>query len=170
MSGFNRAGELYDPLVNGATIAEARVAGSTFVDGRGLRLHDTNAYLRYRLAQPIWNGEFSLDVEGLSNNPVSASGNTGKLKILSMDDNPGNHYTSDYLMNVQYRGFNGNPDHAISFKMLMGEDVEERKLEPDLGRRQASVHAPEPVDTPITGKRRGATSFRSSCRTAAPAA
>ena len=138
--GYNRAGELYDPLVNGATIAEARVNGSTFVDGRGLRLHETNAYLRYRLAQPIWNGEFSLDVEGLSNTPASATGNTGKLKILSMDDDAGNHYTSDYLMNVQYRGFNGNPDHAISFKMLMGEDVEERKLEPDLGRRTASVH------------------------------
>jgi hypothetical protein len=147
IAGFNRAGELYDPLVNGATIAEARVNGSTFVDGRGLRLQETNAYLRYRLAQPIWNGEFSVDVEGLSNSPVSASGNTGKLKILSMDDNSGNHYTSDFLMNVQYRGFNGNPDHAISFKMLMGEDVEERKLEPDLGRRTASVHHLNPGHT-----------------------
>jgi hypothetical protein len=147
IAGFNRANELYDPLVNGATIAEARVNGSTFVDGRGLRLQDTNAYLRYRLAQPIWNGEFSVDVEGLSNNPVSSSGNTGKLKIMSMDDNSGNHYTSDYLMNVQYRGFSGNPDHAISFKMLMGEDVEERKLEPDLGRRTASVHHLNPGHT-----------------------
>jgi hypothetical protein len=147
IAGFNRAGELYDPLGNGQTIAEARVGGSTFVDGRGLRLHDTNAYLRYRLAQPIWTGEFSLDVEGLSDNPVSASGNTGKLKIMSMDDNAGNHYTSDYLMNVQYRGFNGNPDHAISFKMLMGEDVEARKLEPDLGRRQASVQHLNPSNT-----------------------
>ena len=147
IAGFNRAGELYDPLVNGQTIAEARVGGSTFVDGRGIRLHDTNTYFRYRLAQPIWTGEFSLDVEGLSDNPVSASGNTGKLKIMSMDDNSGNHYTSDYLMNVQYRGFNGNPDHAISFKMLMGEDVEERKLEPDIGRRQASVQHLNPSNT-----------------------
>ena len=145
--GYNRPGELYDPLVNGATIAEARVSASTFVDGRGLRLHDTNAYLRYRLAQPIWNGEFSVDVEGLSDNPVSASGNTGKLKILSMDDDPGNHYTSDFLMNVQYRGFNGNPDFAISFKMLLGEDVEARKLEPDIGRRQASVLHLNPANT-----------------------
>ena len=139
IAGYNRPGELYDPLVNGATIAEARIGGTTFVDGRGIRLSETNAYLRYRLAQPIWNGEFSLDVEGLSNNPVSASGNTGKLKIMSMDDNAGNHYTSDFLMNVQYRGFNGNPDHAVSFKMLMGEDVEDRKLEPDLARRLGSV-------------------------------
>jgi len=145
--GYNRPGELYDPLVSGATIAEARVNASTFVDGKGLRLHDTNAYLRYRLVQPIWNGEFSVDVEGLSDNPASASGNTGKLKILSMDDDPGNHYSSDFLMNVQYRGFNGNPDHAISFKMLLGEDVEARKLEPDLGRRQASVQHLNPANT-----------------------
>ena len=80
-----------------------------------------------------------VDVEGISNNPVSSTGNTGKLKILSMDDNPGNHYTSDYLFNLQYRGFNGNPDHAISFKVLMGEDVEERKLEPDFGQRSAGI-------------------------------
>jgi hypothetical protein len=50
-------------------------------------------------------------------------------------------------MNVQYRGFNGNPDHAISFKMLMGEDVEARKLEPDIGRRQASVLHLNPSNT-----------------------
>ena len=42
-------------------------------------------------------------------------------------------------MNVQYRGHNGNPDNAISFKILFGEDDEDHKLEPDLGTRQASV-------------------------------
>jgi len=146
--GFNRAGELYDPLVNGETIAEARVGASTFVDGKGLRLTDTNQHLRYRLVQPIWTGEFSLDVEGLSANPVSPSGaSTGKLKILSMDDDPVNHYTSDWLMNAQYRGFDGNPDHAISFKMLLGEEVDARKLEPDIGRRQASVRQLNPGHT-----------------------
>jgi len=146
--GFNRPGELYDPLVQGETVAEARVGGSTFVDGKGLRLNDTNQYLRYRLPQPVWNGEFSLDVEGLSANPISPSGaSLGKLKIMSMDDDISNHYTSDWLMNAQYRGFDGNPDHAISFKMLLGEEVDERKLEPDLGRRQASVRLLDPAHT-----------------------
>jgi hypothetical protein len=42
-------------------------------------------------------------------------------------------------MNVQYRGFNGNPPNAISFKMLFGEDADDHKLEPDLGTRIASV-------------------------------
>ncbi len=136
--GFNRGGELYDPLVNGSTVAEF-FGNATFVANRGLRVQETNGYARYRLAQLISFGEFSLDVEGISNAPFSASGNTGKLKILSMDDDPGNHYTSDYLMNVQYRGFSGNPDHAISFKMLLGEDTEARKLEPDFGQRAAGI-------------------------------
>lgn len=137
--GYNRPGELYDPLVNGATVAEARINRTTFVANKGIRIDETDSHVRYRLAQAIASGEFSLDVEGISNMPFSQSGNTGKLKILSMDDNSGNHYTSDYLMNVQYRGFSGNPDHAISFKMLLGEDVEERKLEPNLGERSAGV-------------------------------
>jgi hypothetical protein len=124
--------------VNGSTVAEF-FGNAAFVAGKGLRLQETNAYARYRLVQGISTGEFSLDVEGISNSPFSASGNTGKLKILSMDDDPGNHYSSDYLMNVQYRGFVGNPDHAISFKMLLGEDTEARKLEPDFGQRSAGI-------------------------------
>ena len=66
--GFNRAGELYDPLVNGATVAEF-FGNAMFVSGKGLRVQETNGYARYRLAQPIPSGEFSLDVEGLSNAP-----------------------------------------------------------------------------------------------------
>jgi hypothetical protein len=144
--GFNRAGELYDPLVNGATVAEF-FGNASFVSGKGLRLQETNGYARYRLVQPISSGEFSLDVEGISNAPFSSSGNTGKLKILSMDDDPGNHYTSDYLFNVQYRGFSGNPDHAISFKVLLGEDTEARKLEPDFGQRSAGVRHLQAANT-----------------------
>ena len=135
--GYNKAGELYDPLVNGETVAEARVNGTSFVAGKGLRLQDTHAHVRYRLQQTIGNGEFSLDVEGISNNPQ----NVGKLKLFSMDDDTSNHYSSDFLMNVQYRGSDGNPDYAISFKMLMGEDTDARKLEPDFNERSAGVRA-----------------------------
>jgi len=128
-------------------VAEARGGVTSFLEGKGLRLHDTDAYARYRLAQTINNGEFSVDVEGLSTNPVSSDGDTGKLKIISMDDDPSNHYTSDYLMNVQYRGLDGNPDHAISFKMLLGEDTDSRKLEPDLATRRASIRTLNPANT-----------------------
>ena len=145
--GYNRPGELYDPLVNGATVAETRVGQTSFVDGRGMRLHDTNAYARYRLGRTLMSGEISVDVEGLSTAPISSDGDTAKLKILSMDDNPGDHYQSNFLMNLQYRGLNGNPDHAISFKMLMDGDDEDRKLEPDLATRIASIRSLNPATT-----------------------
>jgi hypothetical protein len=145
--GYNRANELYDPLVNGATVAELRFKRTTFIAGKGLRVDDSDSYVRYRLGQTITNGEFSLDIEGISNSPVSENSDTGKLKILSMHDSIFDHYQSSYLMNVQYRGFNGNPPHAISFKMLLGEDDDEHKLEPALGERQASIRALNSANT-----------------------
>jgi hypothetical protein len=137
--GYNRAGEMYDPLVNGATVAEALIRSTTFVSGKGLRINNSDSYARYKLVQTVSNGEFSMDIEGISNNPQSENPDTGKLKIMSMHDSTFDHYQSNWLMNVQYRGFNGNPPHAISFKMLLGEDDEEHKLEPDLGTRTASI-------------------------------
>jgi hypothetical protein len=137
--GWNRPGELYDPLVNGVTMAEFRFKRTTFMAGKGLRMDDSDSYARYRLQQTISNGEFSADIEGLSANPVSENPDTGKLKIFSMLDGTYGLYGSDYLMDVQYRGLNGNPDNAISFKILFGEDDEDHKLEPDLGTRIASV-------------------------------
>jgi hypothetical protein len=139
IQGFNRPGELYDPLVNGETVAELRFKRTTFISGKGLRVEDSDSYVRYLLKQTITNGEFSLDLEGVSASPVSENPDTGKLKILSMCDSTFDLAFSDWLMNVQYRGFNGNPDHAISFKMLFGVDEDDHKLEPDLATRRASV-------------------------------
>ncbi len=137
--GYNRPGELYDPLVNGETVAELRFKRTTFIPGKGLRIDDSDSYARYLLKETITDGEFSLDVEGISASPVSENPDTGKLKILSMCDATTDIYMRDWLMNVQYRGFNGNPDHAISFKMLFGVDEDDHKLEPDLATRRASV-------------------------------
>ena len=139
--GYNQPGELYDPLVNGSTIADLRFKRTTFVPGQGLRVDDSDSYVMYKLAQTVSAGEFSLDAIGLSAFPVSENPDTGKLKILSMCDCPANFplYASAWLMDVQYRGFNGNPPQAISFKMLLGVDADDHKLEPDLGTRIASV-------------------------------
>jgi hypothetical protein len=137
--GYNRAGELYDPLVNGATVAEFRFRRTTFIANKGLRIDDSDSYARYRLAQTVTDGEFSVDVEGLSDSPVSENPDTAKLKVFSMCDRTTDIAFSDYLMNVQYRGFNGNPPFAISFKMLFGVDDDAYKLEPSLGERQAGV-------------------------------
>lgn len=137
--GYSRPGELYDPLVNGATVADARFKRTTFIAGKGLRIDDSDSYVRYKLQQTVISGEFSLDIEGISDSPVSENPDTAKLKILSMCDRTTDLSFSDFLMNVQYRGFNGNPPHAISFKMLMGVDDDAHKLEPDLGTRTASI-------------------------------
>jgi hypothetical protein len=137
--GYSQPGELYDPLVNGVTISDFRFKRTTFFPGRGLRIDDSDSYARYRLLQTVTDGEFSLDVEGISDLPVSENPDTSKLKILSMCDRTTDIAFSDYLMNVQYRGLNGNPNNAISFKMLFGEDADDHKLEPDLGTRTASV-------------------------------
>jgi hypothetical protein len=145
--GYNRPGELYDPLVNGETVAELRFKRTTFVAGRGLRIEDSDSYARYRLQQNVSNGEFSLDVEGLSDRPVSENSDTGKLKILSMSDSPSSVYASKWLMNAQYRGLNGNPDNAISFKMLLGDADDDHKLEPDFGSRLAGVRHLNPAAT-----------------------
>ena len=48
-------------------------------------------------------------------------------------------YFSKWLLDTQYRGFNGNPDNAISYKVLFGQDEDDHKLEPDLNTRKASV-------------------------------
>lgn len=145
--GYSQPGELYDPLVNGVTIADFRFKRTTFVSGKGLRVDDSDSYVRYGLKRTITDGEFSLDIEGLSASPVSENPDTAKLKILSMCDRTTDINFSDYLMNVQYRGFNGNPPNAISFKMLFGQDDDAYKLEPDLGTRIAGIRSLNPAST-----------------------
>ena len=129
--GYSRPGELYDPLVGGATVGSP-VGSTTFVAGKGIRLNDGNAYVRYQLLQPLDSGEFSMEVEGLRPN-----GPGGKLKVFSMSDGTGDVYRSAYLLVAQYRGSNGNPDNCIAFKALLGDPT--YKLEPDIGQRTAAV-------------------------------
>ena len=137
--GFSQAGALYDPLTANTTIGTP-IGSTTFVAGRGIKINTEDAYVRYQLLTTISNGEMSVEVEGLYGN-----GPGGKLKILSMFDGTGNLYASKYLFNVQYRGLDGNPDNAISFKALFGD--EDLKFEPDFNQRAASVMSLNPART-----------------------
>lgn len=137
--GYNKAGELYDPLIFGETVGTI-IGSSTWVDGKGLKLNNQTSYVRYQLPQTITNGEMSVEVEGLY-----ANGPGSKLKIFSMQDGTGNLFDSKYQLNVQYRGLDGNPPNCISFKTLFGD--EDFKLEPDIGRRTASVTSLDPNQT-----------------------
>lgn len=128
--GYNRAGELYDPLIHGDTIGE--VFGNVeFIKGKGAKLNNQTAYIRYRLGQTLTSGEFSVIVEGLA---PGAPGS--KFKIFSMQSGTGNLLDNPYMANVQYRGaINGNPDNSISFKTLYGNFSDSRKFEPNFANR-----------------------------------
>jgi hypothetical protein len=137
IAGFNRPGELFDPLAGGETIGTPS-GSTTFVSGKGLKIESETSYLRYQLAQTLTSGEFSVEVEGLRPN-----GPGQKLKIFSMSDTVGDLIASRYQLSVQYRGLNGNPDNCISFKAVWGNDSV--RLEPDFGQRAAAVMALDPA-------------------------
>ena len=137
--GFNRAGELYDPMVHSETIG-ARVGSTTFLGSRGLRVDNATSWVRYELASTLTSGEISVEVEGLQPN-----GPGSKARIFSMMDGGSNLFFSKFLFNVQYRGVAGNPDNAISYKLLMGD--EDLKYEPDFAQRADGVRSLNPNTT-----------------------
>jgi hypothetical protein len=138
--GYNNAGELFDPLVAGETVG-AVFGTHTWVPGRGIRLETASSYVRYALPATVATGEFSMEIEGLiPNNPVA-----GKPRVFSMLNGTGRLDLSKYQMNVQYRGSDGNPNNAIAFKAVWGD--EDVKLEPELHERLADVRLLDPSRT-----------------------
>ena len=134
--GYNRPGELYDPLVFGNTIGT--ITGSTtFIQGQGIRLNDGLSYVRYQLAQPLSAGEFSVEIAGLR-----ANGPGSKLKLFSMSDSTASTYNSPWLFTVQYRGVDGNPDNSIAWKMRLSDPA--FQLEPDARDRRNAVVSLDP--------------------------
>lgn len=140
--GFNRAGELYDPLIHGETIGQV-VGSAAFIPGKGIQLNDGRSYVRYQLSQTITNGEFSMDVEGLR-----ANGPGDKAKVFGMQEGDSDFITNKYRVDIQYRGVNGVPPNAITFRALYGsaDDLGVR-YEPDTATRFASVFLLNPATT-----------------------
>ena len=118
--GFNRPGELYDPLVNGETIGSIGGSGNiTWMPGQGIRLNDALAYVVYDLPQVVLTGELSVEVSGLG-----PGGPCCKVRVFSILDRVGVlSSSSSYSMNAQYRGVNGNPDNCICFKSIFGNNA-----------------------------------------------
>jgi hypothetical protein len=134
--GFNRAGELYDPLIHGETVGEI-VGSASFVPGKGLQLNNGTSYVKYLLAATITSGEFSLDVEGLR-----ANGPGDKAKVFGMQEGQGDFITNRYRVDMQYRGVQGFPPNAITFRALYGDgDDLDKRYEPDTNTRMRSVYA-----------------------------
>jgi len=140
--GFNRPGELYDPLIHGETVGTI-VGSGTFIPGKGLQLNSNTSYVKYLLPQTITNGEFSMDVEGLR-----ANGPGDKAKVFGMQEGQDDFITNRYRVDIQYRGSAGFPPNAITFRALYGsaDDLDVR-YEPDTATRFASVFALNPANT-----------------------
>src|SRR5687767_5392354 len=124
--GFNRAGEVYDPLAGGQAVG-ILVGSTTFLPGVGIRLNSEASYVQYELVETISEGEFSVDVQGLAPN-----GPDHKLKIFSMMDGPGDLFRSNYQVSTMYRGIEGNPPNCIAFKAVFGGGT---PIEPEFQQR-----------------------------------
>jgi hypothetical protein len=139
LSGINRPGEFFEPLGGGET--SGTLTGSTaFVGALGLRVNTATSFARYQLASTITSGVISVEVQGLE-----ANRSHEKARIFSMMDGTGTLFNSRFLFNVQYRGIPGNPDNAISYKVLMGDAL--LKYEPDFAQRAAGVRSLNPATT-----------------------
>ncbi len=140
--GFNRAGELYDPLIHGETIGTI-VGSATFIPGKGLQLNTGTSYVKYLLASTVTNGEFSMDVEGLRAN---ASGD--KTKVFGMQEGQDDFITNRYRVDIQYRGTQGFPPNAITFRAVYGDGNDlSKRYEPDTNTRMKSVFLLNPAST-----------------------
>ena len=132
--GFNRAGELYDPLIHGETVGTI-VGSATFIPDKGLRLNDGQSHVRYLLPETVRTGEFSMDVEGLR-----ANGPGDKTKVFGMQEGQGDFITNKFRVDIQYRGTAGFPPNAITFRALNGDSGDlDVRYEPDTATRMASV-------------------------------
>jgi hypothetical protein len=97
IEGYMRPGELYDPLTNGSTVG-APVGAVSFQPGRGVTLHTNDSHVRYVLPQTIHVGEFSMELDGITDNTPG-----DKTKIMSMYNGNGDITTSDWRMTVEKR-------------------------------------------------------------------
>jgi hypothetical protein len=135
--GYNRPGELYDPLIHGETVGE-RFGSTDFVAGKGLRINSNTSYVRYLLPATISDGEFSMEVEGLRPDFPG-----DKTKLFGMQEGQDDYITNRYRVDIQYRGTAGFPPNAITFRVLYGDDPC-CKYEPDTDTRFRSVVALDP--------------------------
>ena len=119
IEGFNRPGELYDPLTNGSTVG-ALANSVTLTPGRGATINTNESHIRYQLPQTVTRGEFSMEVDGIQNFTPG-----DKTKIMSMYDGNGDITTSDYRATVEKRDAG-----IIAWRFIAGEtDNHETQIE-----------------------------------------
>jgi hypothetical protein len=129
IEGYNRAGELYDPLTNGTTIGGV-VNNVTLTPGRGATINTNESHIRYNLQQVVTAGEFSMEVDGIQNNSPG-----DKTKIMSMYDGNGDITTSDYRMTVEKRD-----SGIIAWRFIAGEADNHHSQIETIGNERVSIN------------------------------
>jgi hypothetical protein len=112
MVGFNRNGELFDPLVDGTTVGQ-RFGPTRFIAGKGLEVQSELGYVRYFISPTVNTGEFSVITENVRNNAGD-----GKNKIMAMQEGTGDLIDNDYRMTVEHRG---NPAGYVAWRFISGD-------------------------------------------------
>ena len=136
--GFNRAGELYDPLIHGETVGTI-VGSASFVPGKGLRLNNGQSYVSYLLPSTVTAGEFSMDVEGLAPTvPVTRPRSSACRKGRTTSSSTATAWISSIAAST------GFPPNAITFRAIYGDgDDLDMRYEPDTATRMRSVFLAE---------------------------
>jgi len=97
-TGFIKANEIYDPLINGKTVGITH-GGVTWMGAQGIKLEDFTSYIHYELPQTLFEGEFSMIIGNIKS---FMSG--GKTKVFAMSKGFDDLITNEYRMTVEKRG------------------------------------------------------------------
>ena len=109
IEGFNRPGELFDPLTNGSTVGT--LVSATLLPGQGVRLDSLGSRVTYTLPQNLPEGEFSVLATGLNSNSEGDS-----TKLFSMQQGSTDMTTNPYRATIEKR------DHGtITFRFIAGD-------------------------------------------------
>ena len=109
VAGFNRAGELYDPLVNGRTVGTP--IDVTFQSAQGARLNNLGSRITYTLPQSIASGEFSLLATGLTTESEGDS-----TKLFSMQEGFTDMTVNPYRATIEKRD-----KGTVTFRFIAGD-------------------------------------------------
>lgn len=97
-TGFIKANEIYDPLINGKTVGVTHGA-VTFVGAQGAKLEDFQSYIHYALPQTLDQGEFSMIIGN-----IKSYMDGGKTKLFAMAQGFDDLITNEYRATVEKRG------------------------------------------------------------------
>jgi hypothetical protein len=97
-TGFIKANEIYDPLINGKTVGITHGPVS-WMGAQGLKLDDFTSYVHYELPQTLYEGEFSVIIGNIKSYMAG-----GKTKVFAMSKGFDDLITNEYRMTVEKRG------------------------------------------------------------------